>query len=104
MVQSKKSLLMQARLYRFFSILFVVTGLFIFISIYMRNMEGRLLDALSEPLTVLTMVFPFAPAIVLSLLAKSSENKYLSTDTGTDKKKIGFPRERYKAGNTRFLV
>jgi len=69
---------MQARLYRFLSIIFVLAGLLVFMILYVQNMEGRLMDALREPMTVLMLFFPFAPAIVLSFLAKSSENKYLS--------------------------
>lgn len=60
------------------AILFVFTGLVIFIALYLQNIEGRLVAALSEPSTVAMIIFPFIPAIVLSVLAKSSENKYLS--------------------------
>ncbi len=78
MPHSQRKFLLQARLYRMLSILFVFTGLIIFISLYLKNIEGRLLEALSEPATVTIIIFPFVPAIVLSVLAKSSEKKYLS--------------------------
>lgn len=74
----KRTLLFQARLYRILSIVFMISGLFIFILLYLQNIEGRLADALSEPQTVMIIIFPFVPAFVLSLLAKASENKYLS--------------------------
>ena len=76
--QNRRKLLLQARLYRMLAILFVFTGLVIFIALYLKNVEGRLLASLSEPTTVVMIIFPFVPAIILSLLAKSSENKYLS--------------------------
>jgi uncharacterized membrane protein len=75
--QTKKKYLMQARLYRLMSTLFVMAGLLIFIIMYLKNVEGRLLEALRDPYTVIMVFFPFAPAVVLSFLAKSSENKYL---------------------------
>lgn len=78
MNKEKRELLFQARIYRLLAIIFVFTGIFIFIALYLQNVEGRLLQALSEPATVIMIVFPFVPAIILSILAKSSENKYLS--------------------------
>ncbi len=72
-----RTLIGQIKLYRLLSILFLCTGLFTFILLYLRNIEGRLLDALSEPMTIIMIVFPFIPAVILSILAKSSEKKFL---------------------------
>jgi hypothetical protein len=76
--KTPKRHLQEAKFYHFLSILFLGMGLVVFILIYMNRIEGRLLEAFSEPLTIFMIIFPFSPAIVLSWLAKSSEKRYFS--------------------------
>jgi hypothetical protein len=68
--------LVKSKLYRFMSLLFVTLGIFIFCALYIQNVEGRLVDALKDPVTVLIFLFPFVPAAVLTMLADSAEKKY----------------------------
>ena len=58
------------------SLLFVTLGIFIFCALYVQNIEGRLVDALKDPVTVLIFLFPFVPAAVLTMLADGAEKKY----------------------------
>lgn len=43
---------------------------------YVKNVDGRLVEALQNPLTIFIFLVPFAPAAVLSLLADRAEKKY----------------------------
>lgn len=58
------------------SLLFVTLGIFIFCILYIQNVEGRLVDALKDPFTIIIFLFPFVPAAVLTMLADSAEKKY----------------------------
>ena len=87
MPKNHKKYLAEARLYRFLAMVFAVTGLIVFIMLYIQNIDGRLLGALMEPLTIFLIIFPFLPAIVLSWLAKTSEKKYFSAESTKSVKK-----------------
>lgn len=68
--------LVKSKLYRFMSLLFVTLGIFIFCALYIQNVEGRLLEALKDPMTVFIFLLPFIPAAVLTMLADSAEKKF----------------------------
>ncbi len=68
--------LIKAKVYRFVSLLFVTLGIFIFCVMYIQNVEGRLVEALKEPMTIAVFLIPFFPAAVLTYLADSAEKKY----------------------------
>lgn len=59
----------QLRLYKFLTVLSAIIGLIIFATLYVRNIEGRLFHAMREPATILILLFPFLPAIILSYLS-----------------------------------
>ncbi len=71
-----RELLLKSKLYRFASLLFVTIGIFIFCALYIKNVEGRLLTAIKDPLTVSVFLFPFLPAALLNFLADRAEKKY----------------------------
>lgn len=68
--------LIKSKLYRFMSLLFVTLGIFIFCALYIQNVEGRLVEALKDPMTVFIFLLPFIPAAVLTMLADSAEKKF----------------------------
>lgn len=68
--------LIKAKLYRFVSLFFVTLGVLIFCVMYVQNVEGRLIEALKDPMTIFIFLVPFIPAAVLTFLADSAEKKY----------------------------
>ncbi len=74
--KSPQELLVKAKLYRFVSLLFITIGILIFCVMYVENVEGRLFEALKNPMTIAIFLIPFLPAAVLSLMADSAEKKY----------------------------
>lgn len=68
--------LVKVKLYRFVSLLFVTLGIFVFCIMYVQNVEGKLLQALRDPMTITVFLVPFIPAAVLTFLADSAEKKY----------------------------
>lgn len=74
--KSPAEYLVKAKLYRFTSLLFVTIGIFVFCVMYVQNIEGKLLQALKDPMTISVFLVPFIPAAVLTFLADSAEKKY----------------------------
>jgi hypothetical protein len=74
-----REFLVKSKLYRFASLLFVTIGIFVFCALYIQNVEGRLLTAIKDPLTIFVFLFPFLPAALLSFLADKAEKKYRDT-------------------------
>lgn len=72
-----KEYLIKSKFYRAVSLVFVVIGLIAFLMLYIANVEGRVMEALKNPVTILFFIIPFLPAIVLSMLASKNEKKYL---------------------------
>ncbi len=57
---------------------FVAVGLLIFVQLYLTNVEGRITEALRDPLIIFIFIVPFLPAAVLSLLATRLERKLIA--------------------------
>lgn len=72
-----RELLIKSKLYRTFSLIFVTIGIFLFCFMYVSNVNGRLMEALRDPFTILTFLIPFLPAAVLTWVADRFEKKYL---------------------------
>lgn len=70
-------LLVKSKLYRTFSLVFVTLGIFIFCFLYINNVDGRFLEAMRDPYTILVFLIPFLPAAVLTFIADRFEKKYL---------------------------
>ncbi len=68
-----RELLIKAKAYRLFASVFAVVGAVIFLVLYFRFYGGDVLASLRSPSTVLIVLFPFMPAILLSLKAKKAE-------------------------------
>lgn len=79
--------LIKAKLYRFMSLLFVTLGVLIFCVMYVQRVEGRVIEALKDPMTIAIFLIPFFPAAVLSYLADGAEKKYKKMTEGTAPKK-----------------
>jgi cytochrome bd-type quinol oxidase subunit 2 len=74
---------MKAKVYRFASLLFVTIGIILFCVMYVKNVDGRLVEALRNPLTIFIFLIPFVPAAVLSFLADRAEKKYSDAMSST---------------------
>ena len=81
-----KEYLIKSKFYRAVSLVFVVIGLIAFLMLYVANVEGRVMEALKNPVTILFFIIPFLPAIVLSILASKNEKKYLKATEGSSPK------------------
>ena len=71
-----RELLIKARVYRFFALAFAFFGFVIFLFLYFRHIDGRLLDALTNMKTVMIILVPFLPAAVLAWLSSRTEKKF----------------------------
>ena len=69
--------LKEARLYRFLSVVFLISGLGAFFMYYLENIDGRLFQALTEFYTLFWLLFAFGPAAILSQLSYVAYRKYL---------------------------
>lgn len=70
---------------RVFAVVTAIVGLIIFTILYFKVIEGRLQEALSEPRTILIILIPFLPAVVISFLAERARSKFIDfiqTSTG----------------------
>ncbi len=76
--QRAREFLIKSKLYRFLALVFAGVGLLIFCGLYFQQEKsdgGGFLSVLRDPVLVVLLVFPFVPAIVLSLLAQRAERK-----------------------------
>lgn len=96
MRREARELLIKTRIYRFFALTFAAFGMVIFLLVYFRNLDGRILAALTEVKTVVLILVPFLPAAVLAALAAKTEAKFydLLHSPGPDA-----PKEPPKKGN-----
>lgn len=86
--------MIKAKIYRFFAIIFAVMGAVIFMLLYFRHLDGRMMEALTDIRTVFIVLIPFLPAITLASLAARTESKFYNiahssgtTDDDKPKKK-----------------
>lgn len=70
-----RDLLLRARIYKFLATLFACAGIVIFLSLYFRNIDGNLFNALARLSTVMTILLPFLPAFIFSWLASRAETR-----------------------------
>ncbi len=71
-----RAMLLKARLYRIMGIAFGVTGLVVFLFLYVKTADGNLLDALKNPLSILIIILPFLPAAIFSFLAQRADRAF----------------------------
>ena len=72
-------------MFRFFALFFAVIGLGIFIILYLQNIDGQLLTALTEPRTLWMVLMPFLPAVLLSYIAEKTSEEFFDTIKGKKK-------------------
>lgn len=72
-----KEYLIKAKFYRVVSMIFVALGLVVFMILYVNTVEGRVMEALKNPMTLGMFIVPFLPAAVLSIIADKNEKKYI---------------------------
>lgn len=71
-----RKLLMKAKLYRASALFFAITGILLFIQMFVTKIQGHFLDAMRDPFTILIILIPFLPAIVLSIMAQKAEREF----------------------------
>lgn len=74
--KNPKEYLVKAKVYNFASLVFVLIGVLVFCVMYIKNVDGRLLESLKDPFTISIFLVPFIPAALLSLLADRADRKY----------------------------
>jgi hypothetical protein len=72
-----REFLIKSKLYRFLALVFACVGVLIFIFLCFRQEEadGNFLEALSDPVTITFIIFPFAPSLALTFMARRAERK-----------------------------
>lgn len=70
-----RQLLLKARFYRVFGLIFAAVGLTVFIAIFAYSYNGDVFIAVKEPMAFFIVIIPFLPACVLAWIADSSEKK-----------------------------
>lgn len=68
--------LVKSKLYRFVANLFVTIGVVIFCILYVKNVEGKMVEAFQDIKIISIFLVPFLPALVLTMLADGAEKKY----------------------------
>lgn len=72
-----RELFLRARLYRVLALVFAVTGLLIFITLYLKNVqEGGIMAALHRPSTVVMILLPFLPSFLFSRMSQKAEKEF----------------------------
>ena len=72
-----RELVLKAKIFRFFALVFALAGMVIFVVLYFQNVEGAFLSALTNPFIIFIVLVPFLPAAVLSFLASRLEREYV---------------------------
>ena len=69
--------LIKSKLYRFLALVFACAGVVVLcvVAFQQEQADGSLFALLRDPLTILLLIFPFTPAIVLSYMAQHAEKK-----------------------------
>lgn len=57
------------------AMVFALTGLVVFTITYFEHINGRLLEALQDPFVITIFLFPFLPAVILSMVARNAQKK-----------------------------
>jgi hypothetical protein len=68
-----RELLIKSKVYRIIANIFAFVGVIIFIVLYFSYFKGDVMASLRDPITILFVIFPFVPAIILSLKGKKAE-------------------------------
>jgi hypothetical protein len=71
-----RELMLQAKFYRASASLFLLVGAMIFAVIYFTKVDGHVLEALRQPLLVVSLIMPFLPAAVLAKRADKAHKKF----------------------------
>lgn len=71
-----RKLLMKSKLYRAAAILFAIMGVIMLINFYLSKIDGRFVEAMSNPYTIVMLLIPFLPTFVMSLLAQKAERQF----------------------------
>lgn len=70
-----RELYLKSKIYRFFAVVFAGVGLFVFAHIYFNFSNGNFFKAVSDPFFIVLIIFPFVPAIMMSMIAARLEKR-----------------------------
>jgi hypothetical protein len=70
-----RELLIQAKFFRVSATVFLIMGILVSAVIYFKKIDGDVMEALHNPLLVVSLIIPFLPAAVLAKRADKSHKK-----------------------------
>lgn len=69
-----RALLIKAKSYRMFAIVFAMMGFAVFVLMYIQLADGDFFKAVQNPFSIFIIIFPFLPAFFLSRTAQKAES------------------------------
>ncbi|MFP4313568.1 MAG: hypothetical protein ACLFR0_04480 [Alphaproteobacteria bacterium] len=84
---SAKKYLLKNRTYKLTAYLFAFAGLFVFVALYLKFVDGQAMNFLTNPVLIIVLFAPFIPAIVLFFAAKKARRKAASVISSAGKDK-----------------
>lgn len=70
-----REILLRSKIYKWLTVVFAVFGFLVFIMVYAKQYRGDVMVALGNPWIVASLLIPFLPAFVLSLMTSKEEKK-----------------------------
>lgn len=71
-----KEYLIKSKIYRFLALVFAGMGVLLFCySFFQQSGGGNILTLLRDPVSIVFLLFPFIPAVALSIMARRAERK-----------------------------
>lgn len=71
-----RELLIRSKVYRILALVFLAVGGAVMFAVYMKRIDGQVLTALTDPVTVLLIVVPFLPALVFEWKSRKSRDAF----------------------------
>ncbi len=68
-----RELLIKAKVYRILAGIFAVVGVLIFLMLYFNYYGDDVAASIKDPMLIFLLLFPFLPAVILSLKAKKAD-------------------------------
>ena len=76
--QEARKYLVRAKTFRLIGILFALIGIGIFAFLYLKlSGDGKFLMAMMDPFMIGTVLFPFVPAFLLTMMGRMSEKRVM---------------------------
>lgn len=73
-----RQLLLKARIYRFFGLVFAAVGFFVMLAVFSYAYKGDIELVAQEPAGFMTVVIPFIPSFILFWIADRADKKAIT--------------------------